>query len=70
MTTNNQTINTIIDQLMPNDTDSCRERTWFNSDQVSGELDLCPGATNSTEDDFNTFYFYQVNKFLSLDLID
>ena len=40
--------------------DGCRERTWFNSDQLSGELDLCPGATNSSEDDFNTFYFYQV----------
>ena len=41
--------------------DGCLEQTWFNSDQLAGELNLCPGATNSSEDDFNTFYFYQVN---------
>jgi hypothetical protein len=40
--------------------DVCLERTWFNSDQLSGELNLCPSTSNSTEDDFNTFYFYQV----------
>ncbi len=42
------------------DDDSCLERTWFNSDQLAGELNLCPSPSNSTEDDFNTFYFYQV----------
>ena len=55
--------------------DVCLERTWFNSDQLSGELNLCPSASNSTEDDFNTFYFYQViiffleNKYNSFNLI-
>ena len=43
-----------------NVTSSCLERTWFNSDQSAGELNLCPSTSNSTEDDFNTFYFYQV----------
>jgi hypothetical protein len=42
------------------DGSSCLERTWFNSDQSAGELNLCPSTSNSTEDDFNTFYFYQV----------
>lgn len=52
---------TAVSRLEPSaDLDGCRERTWFNSDQLSGELNLCPGATNSSEDDFNTFYFYQV----------
>ncbi|KZS12860.1 putative Gonadotropin-releasing hormone II receptor [Daphnia magna] len=45
-----------------NDDDGCLERTWFNSDQSAGELNLCPSATNSSEDDFNTFYFYQTEQ--------
>lgn len=61
-TTTNQTTTVVDDLIQSNETNGCRERTWFNSDQVVGELELCPGATNSTEDDFNTFYFYQVNK--------
>ncbi|XP_046631347.1 cardioacceleratory peptide receptor-like [Daphnia pulicaria] len=44
------------------DDDSCLERTWFNSDQLAGELNLCPSPSNSTEDDFNTFYFYQTEQ--------
>ncbi len=46
--------------IKENVTDVCLEQTWFNSDQLAGELNLCPGSTNSSEDDFNTFYFYQV----------
>jgi len=42
--------------------DICLERTWFNNELVGDELDLCPRAANATdEDDFNTFYFYQVS---------
>lgn len=40
--------------------EGCLERTWFNNELLGDELDLCPSETNSTEDDFNTFYFYQV----------
>lgn len=44
----------------------CMERTWFNSDQLASEYNLCAGPTNGTEeDDLNTFYFYQVRPPLS-----
>jgi hypothetical protein len=42
--------------------DICLERTWLNNELVGDELDLCPRAATATdEDDFNTFYFYQVS---------
>jgi len=42
------------------DDEDCLERTWFNNELLGDDLELCPIETNSTEDDFNTFYFYQV----------
>ena len=49
--------------------DICLERTWFNNELVGDELDLCPRAANATdEDDFNTFYFYQVSRSVVISL--
>lgn len=42
--------------------DGCQENTWFAGEQSGGNVtDGCSASFNATgEEDFNTFYFYQV----------